>query len=58
MDFNRDGIAELGIGKTCNFPPLDAPESFKHAWLAATRDMSEEDVPDVRVDPLGRIASA
>jgi len=43
VDFNGDGISEVGIGQTCIFPPLDAPESFKNAWLAATRDMSEGD---------------
>ena len=43
VDFNRDVVSEVGIGKTCIFPPLDAPESFKTAWLSATADMSEAD---------------
>ena len=43
VDFNGDGISEVGISRICIFPPLDAPESFKNAWLAATRDMSEKD---------------
>jgi hypothetical protein len=43
VDFNRDGISEVGIASTCIFPPLDAPESFKTAWLSATKDMAEAD---------------
>ena len=43
VDFNQDGVSEVGIGKTCIFPPLDAPESFRSAWLSATKDMSEAD---------------
>jgi hypothetical protein len=43
VDFNGDGMSEVGIARICIFPPLDAPRSFKNAWLAATRDMREAD---------------
>jgi hypothetical protein len=41
VDFNHDGIQEVGAAKTGTFPPLDAPEQVKQAWLTATRDMDE-----------------
>ncbi len=43
VDFNRDGIEEVGAAKTISFPPLDAPEQVKQAWLTATKDMNERD---------------
>ena len=43
VDLNRDGVSEVGIAKVCIFPPLDAPESFRSAWLSATSNMSEPD---------------
>ncbi|AEG00516.1 hypothetical protein [Methylomonas methanica] len=44
VDFNHDGIQEVGAGKNITFPPLDAPEQVKQAWLTATKDMAEGDM--------------
>jgi hypothetical protein len=44
VDFNKDGLSEVGCGKAAFFPPLDAPKAFKIAWLQATQDMAEIDV--------------
>lgn len=44
VDFNHDGIQEVGAGKTITFPPLDAPEQVKQAWLTATQNMDEGDM--------------
>lgn len=43
VDFNKDGISEVGLAKSIVFPPLDAPQEFKDAWLKATENMSEMD---------------
>jgi hypothetical protein len=44
VDFNHDGIQEVGAAKTFTFPPLDAPEQVKRAWLTATQNMDEGDM--------------
>ena len=44
VDFDHDGIQEVGAAKTITFPPLDAPEQVKQAWLTATQDMDEGDM--------------
>lgn len=44
VDFNHDGIQEVGAAKSITFPPLDAPEQVKQAWLTATQDMDEGDM--------------
>lgn len=44
VDFDHDGIQEDGAAKTITFPPLDAPEQVKQAWLAATQNMDEGDL--------------
>lgn len=44
VDLNHDGMQEVGAAKTIGFPPLDAPEKVKHAWLASTRDMDGGDM--------------
>jgi hypothetical protein len=44
VDFNHDGIQEVGAAKSITFPPLDAPEQVKQAWLAATQNMDEGDM--------------
>jgi len=44
VDFNKDGLSEIGCGKAAFFPPLDAPKAFKIAWLQATQGMAEIDV--------------
>ncbi|WGS83973.1 hypothetical protein [Methylomonas sp. UP202] len=41
VDFNHDGIQEVGAAKNITFPPLDAPEQVKQAWLTATQNMDE-----------------
>lgn len=41
VDFNHDGIQEVGAARTITFPPLDAPEQVKQAWLTATQNMGE-----------------
>lgn len=43
VDFNRDGLSEVGCAKTCFFPPVDAPETFRTAWVRATDGMGEQD---------------
>lgn len=44
VDFNHDGFQEVGAARTSTFPPLDAPEQVKQAWLAATQNMDEGDM--------------
>lgn len=44
VDFNHDGVQEVGAGKAVTFPPLDAPAQVKQAWLTATKDMNEGDM--------------
>lgn len=44
VDFNHDGIQDVGAAKTISFPPLDAPEQVKQAWLTATQKMDEGDM--------------
>jgi hypothetical protein len=39
VDFNRDGIDEVGLGKILHFPPRDAPAAFADAWFQATQGM-------------------
>lgn len=41
VDFNHDGFQEVGAARTGTFPPLDAPEQVKQAWLAATQNMDD-----------------
>ena len=41
VDFNHDGMQEVGAAKTITFPPLDAPEQVKQAWLTATQNMDD-----------------
>ena len=43
VDFNHDGIDEVGIGKIMHFPPRDAPSGFMDAWFHATKDMDFSD---------------
>jgi hypothetical protein len=43
VDLNNDGILEVGIGLRVVFPPVNAPQSIKLAWVKATEDMSEGD---------------
>lgn len=43
VDFNRDGLSEIGEGRVCFFPPLDAPQKFREAWLQTTASMEEQD---------------
>jgi len=44
VDLNQDGIEDVGAAKTISFPPLDAPEQVKQAWLTATQNMNEGDM--------------
>lgn len=44
VDFNNDGMQEVGAAKTITFPPLDAPEEVKQAWLSATQNMNDRDM--------------
>jgi hypothetical protein len=43
VDQNNDGLVEVGAAKTIVFPPVNAPQSVKDAWDAATAGMSEQD---------------
>jgi len=43
VDFNHDGIQEVGAAKTITFPPVDAPEQLRQAWQTATQNMDEKD---------------
>ncbi|MCC2618346.1 hypothetical protein LJ739_18985 [Aestuariibacter halophilus] len=40
VDLNNDGIVEVGIAKTIQFPPVNAPQHVKQAWENATKDLS------------------
>lgn len=44
VDFDHNGIQEVGLAKSIAFPPLDAPQGFKDAWFAATEGMDEGEV--------------
>lgn len=43
VDLNRDGMEDIGPGRTMHFPPRDAPQAFVDAWTAATEGMTEMD---------------
>lgn len=43
-DVDHDGFNMVGLAKTWQFPPSDAPESVRQAWKAATKDLSGEDM--------------
>jgi hypothetical protein len=43
VDLNNDGLVEVGAAKTVVFPPVNAPQSVKDAWTAATAGMSDKD---------------
>lgn len=44
VDPNHDGLLETGVSKGLTFPPLDAPQSVRDAWLAVTKELSEMDI--------------
>jgi hypothetical protein len=52
VDLNNDGLVEVGAAKIITFPPVNAPQSVKDAWEAATAGMSERD----RMSLSGHIA--
>jgi len=39
VDLNNDGIVEVGIERTIQFPPANAPQWVKNAWDKATEGM-------------------
>jgi hypothetical protein len=39
-DIDHDGYVMVGLAKTWQFPPVDAPESVKQAWTKTTAGMS------------------
>ncbi|GLX76988.1 hypothetical protein tinsulaeT_03280 [Thalassotalea insulae] len=43
VDLNNDGIVEVGLAKTIQFPPVNAPKHVKEAWEKATEGMAEMD---------------
>lgn len=43
-DVDHDGFNMVGLAKTWQFPPSDAPESVRQAWKAATKDLSGSDL--------------
>lgn len=43
VDLNNDGIVEVGAARLITFPPVNAPQSVKDAWEAATAGMSDKD---------------
>lgn len=44
VDFNHDGLSDVGAAKAGVFPPVDAPAEVRDAWLKATEHMSETEV--------------
>lgn len=40
VDLNNDGIVEVGIGRTIQFPPVNSPQHVKDAWEKATEGLS------------------
>lgn len=44
QDIDNDGFQMIGLGKTWQFPPVNAPESVKQAWKETTAQLSESDV--------------
>ncbi len=43
VDLNNDGFVEVGVAKTIQFPPVNAPQHIKNAWDKATEGLSEID---------------
>ncbi len=43
VDLNNDGIVEVGLSRTLQFPPVNAPSSVHQAWEEATTGMDESD---------------
>jgi hypothetical protein len=44
VDFNRDGMEDLGAGRGIHFPPRDAPQAVVDAWNTASQGMDEGDL--------------
>ncbi len=44
VDLNNDGIVEVGAGRTIQFPPVNAPQHVKDAWLKSIEGMDEGEV--------------
>lgn len=42
VDLNNDGLVEVGEGRLIVFPPVNASQSVKDAWVKATDGMSEQ----------------
>lgn len=42
-DIDNDGFEMVGLAKTWQFPPVNAPESVKQAWQKTTANMSDDD---------------
>lgn len=43
-DVDRDGFNMVGLAKTWQFPPTNAPDSVKQAWKTATKDLNGNDL--------------
>lgn len=43
QDIDHDGFQSVGLARTWTFPPVNAPESVKQAWLEVTADLSERE---------------
>ncbi|WP_126756137.1 hypothetical protein [Aliidiomarina taiwanensis] len=43
VDYNNDGMTEIGEGRLISFPPPNAPEHVKRAWQEATEGLNELD---------------
>ncbi|MDO8988025.1 MAG: hypothetical protein Q7U91_00160 [Sideroxyarcus sp.] len=44
VDFNHDGMEDMGEGRGIHFPPRDAPQAVVDAWNTATQGMDEIDL--------------
>jgi len=43
QDIDQDGFQTVGLARTWQFPPVNAPESVKQAWQEVTADLSERE---------------
>lgn len=43
VDFNNDGIVEVGVANTIHFPPVNAPQYIHAAWAKATEGLDNFD---------------
>ena len=52
-DLDNNGLTSIGAANMLQFPPRNAPESFKAAWASATEGKSFADIPTQMIFAVG-----